>query len=313
MFRLNAAPPFSPVDPVTDILHGVPVTDPYRWLEHRNSSRTRAWIEEQTSYARAQLDSIPGRDRIRDRIREFLAVESHDSLQKAGDRYFFRKRLPCQEQPCIYMRNGADGEDQLLIDPLERGTGKYTAVKLLRVSPDGRFLLYEIKEGGQRTGTFELLEIETRKRLPDFLPRGYLRGFAFAPDGKSFYYVHEAVGAKRPFYRAAYHHVLGLSPSGDQEIFLAGEDEKIRLGLFSDRKRLVLIVYRFFEKTLRDIYLRPFDRNETFQNRFSAKSIIPLACGCSMTGFSPLRTAMRRIAASSKSGFATTDNMNGSM
>ena len=235
-------PPFSEQEPVTEILHGVPVTDAYRWLEDQDSPRTRVWIEEQTRYARNYLDAIPGRELIRRRIREFLAVETHDSLQKAGNRYFFRKRLPDQEQPCIYMRNGADGEDQLLIDPLERGTGEYTAVKPLRLSPDGRLLLYEVKEGGERTGTFELLEIETRKRLPDLLPRGYLRGFAFAPDGKRFYYVHEAVDAKRPFYRAAYQHVLGTSHSQDQEIFFAGEDEKIRLALFSDSKRLVFLV-----------------------------------------------------------------------
>jgi prolyl oligopeptidase len=171
----------------------------------------------------------------------------------------FRKRLPDQEQPCIYMREGADGEDHLLIDPAERGTGRFTAVKPHRVSPDGRLLLYEVKEGGERTGTFELLEIETRKRLPDFLPRGYLRGFAFAPDGKSFYYVHEPVDAKRPFFRAAYHHVLGTPSTEDREIFYAGEDEKLRLALFSDKKRLGFFVYRFLDKTLTDIYLQPFD------------------------------------------------------
>src|SRR5216683_5479003 len=185
------APPPTQAEPVTETLHGVSVTDPYRWLEDQNSARTRAWIKEQTIYARAYLDSIPGRERIRKRIQEFLAVETYDSLQKAGSRYFFRKRLPDQEQPCIYMREGADGEDRLLIDPSERGTGNFTAVRPLRVSPDGRLLLYEVKEGGERTGSFELLEIETRRRLPDLLPRGYLRGFAFAPDGKSFYYVLE--------------------------------------------------------------------------------------------------------------------------
>jgi prolyl oligopeptidase len=259
--RLNP-PPFSKQEPVTEILHGVPVTDEYRWLEDQDSPRTRAWIEEQTRYARHYLDAIPGRELIRRRIREFLAVETHDSLRKAGNRYFFRKRLPEQEQPCIYMRESADGGDLLLIDPLERGTGSHTAVKLVCVSPDGRFLLYEVKEGGERTGTFELLDIDTRKRLPDFLPRGYLRGFAFAPDGKSFYYVQEAVDAKRPFYRAAYHHVLGAPIGEDQEIFFAGEDEKIRLGLFSDSKRLIFLTYRFLEKTLTDIYLRPFDGNE---------------------------------------------------
>jgi len=251
--------PHSTLEPVTEVFHGVAVTDPYRWLEDQDSPRTRAWIEEQTLYARGYLDSIPGRERIRERIREFLAVETYDSLQKAGSRYFFRKRLPDQEQPCIYMREGADGEDRLLIDPSERGTGNYTAVKPLRVSPDGRLLLYEVKEGGERTGTFELLEIESRKCLLDLLPRGYLRGFAFAPDGKSFYYVHEALDGKRPFYRAAYQHVLGTPSTEDREIFVAGEDEKLRLVLLSDKKRLGLLVYRFLEKTLTDIYLRPFE------------------------------------------------------
>ena len=111
----------------------------------------------------------------------------------------------------------------------ERGTGPYTAVKPLRVSPDGRLLLYEVKEGGERTGTFELLDIETRDVLPDVLLRGYLRGFAFSPDSKSFYYVHEPLTANRPHHRAAYHHVLGTSFDDDKEIFLAGEDPQLRL------------------------------------------------------------------------------------
>ena len=128
------------------------MSDPYRWLEEQNSSRTRGWIEEQTRYARAYLDNIPGREFIQKRIREFLAVETYDSVQKTGSRYFFRKRLPDQEQPCIYMREGAEGEDQLLVDPADRKTGKFTAVKPLRASADGRLLLYEVKEGGERCG-----------------------------------------------------------------------------------------------------------------------------------------------------------------
>jgi prolyl oligopeptidase len=254
MPMLVEAPPLTAIEPVTDILHGVPIVDPYRWLEDQDSPRTRGWLDQQTRYARAHLDNIPGRQRIRERITEFLAVETYDSLTRVGSRYFFRKRLPDQEQPCIYMRESADGEDQLLIDPAERGTGRFTAVKPLRVSYDGTLLLYEVKEGGERTGTFELLDIATRTRLPDRLPRGYLRGFAFAPDCKSFYYVHEVIGAKKPFYRAAYQHVLGTQSSDDREIFCAGEDEKIRLGLTADNTRLAFFVYSFKEKTLTDIY-----------------------------------------------------------
>jgi prolyl oligopeptidase len=259
MPQLSSAPPFSLTEPVTDIIHGVPVTDPYRWLEDPTSPRTRRWIEAQTRYARTYLDYVPGRDSIRKRIRELLAVETYDSLQQAGSRYFFRKRLPEQEQPCIYMRERTDGEDQLLLDPAQHGDGKYRAVRPIRVSPDGRLLLYEIKEGGERTGTFALLDIESRHSLPDVLPRGYLRGFAFAPDGRSFYYVHESLHAKRPFYRAAYQHQLGSDFSEDQEIFYAGEDKLLRLSLISDITRLGFLVYRFLETTSTDFYLKSFE------------------------------------------------------
>jgi prolyl oligopeptidase len=256
---LASALPFTPIETVTEILHGVSITDPYRWLEDQESPRTRRWIEEQTQYMREYFDQLPGRQAIRERIREFLAVETYDSIQKAGNRYFFRKRLADQEQPCIWMREKPDGEDQLLVDPAEHGTGKYAAVKPLRVSPDGRLLLFEVKEGGERTGTFKLLEIESRRTLPDVLPRSYLRGYAFAPDGKSFCYVHEPANGKEPYRRAAFHHVLGTEFSEDQEIFFAGGGEKTRLCLISDATRIGFLVYRFLEKTRTDFYLQPWE------------------------------------------------------
>ena len=43
------APPPTPVEPVTETLHGVEVTDPYRWLEDQNSPRIREWLGEQTA------------------------------------------------------------------------------------------------------------------------------------------------------------------------------------------------------------------------------------------------------------------------
>src|SRR5581483_1219204 len=258
MPNLMEAPPHSPIEAVTEVLHGVTVTDPYRWLEDQESPRTRAWIAAQTRFARSYLAAIPDRGRIRERVRELLDVETYDSIQKVGNRYFFRKRLPGQEQPCICVREGMDGPDQVLIDPAERGTGKYTVVKPLRVSPDGRLLLYEVKKGGERTGTFELLEIESRKILPDVLPRGYLRGFAFAPDSQSFYYVHDPVDAKNSFRRAVYQHELGTRFDEDGEIFLAGENERTRLHIVPGKHQIGFLVCRFLDKIFTDFYLWRF-------------------------------------------------------
>ncbi len=255
MPALMEPPPFSPVEPVTEVLHGVPVTEPYRWLEDQESPRTREWIAAQTRYARSYLDSIPGREGIRERIRELLDVETCDSLHKVGSRYFFRKRTVGQEQFCICMREGFDGSDEVLVDPSLRGTGPHTVVRPLRISPDGSLMLYEVKQGGERTGTFELVDIQKREVLPDALPRGYLRGFAFVPDCRAFYYVHEGVEAKEPFRHAVLKHTLGTSFSLDEEVFVAGDGKDRRLHIIAGTEHLGFLVIRFAEKLTTDFYL----------------------------------------------------------
>ncbi len=179
---------------------------------------------------------------------EFLAVETYDSLQKVGDRYFFRKRLPDQEQPCIYMRDGADGEDHLLIDPRERGTGEYTAVKPLRVSPDGRLLLYEVKEGGERTGTFELLDIDNPETSSRFSPSRVFTRIRFRAGRQKFLLRSRSSGRQTAFLSRRIPTYSWNAPSEDQEIFFAGEDEKIRLGLFSKANVLSSSYIDFLKK-----------------------------------------------------------------
>ena len=152
--------------------------------------------------------SIPSRTEtaFRHRIRELLDVETYDSLQKVGNRVLLPKAA-ASAGTTLHLLSRRHQTDRISFSLIQsqRGTGPHTAVKPLRVSPDGRLLLYEIKQGGERTGTFELLDIQKRETLPDVLPRGYLRGFAFAPDSTAFYYVHEAVGTAEPTtHRAAY-------------------------------------------------------------------------------------------------------------
>jgi len=48
----------STLEPVTDVFHGVPVTDPYRWLEDQILPHAKM-LEEQTAYTRTYLQSLP--------------------------------------------------------------------------------------------------------------------------------------------------------------------------------------------------------------------------------------------------------------
>src|SRR5262245_33355477 len=61
-FAQHKAPPQTRVDNVTETLHGVTITDPYRWLEDQNSAETRAWINAQNEYTASLLGTLPMRD-----------------------------------------------------------------------------------------------------------------------------------------------------------------------------------------------------------------------------------------------------------
>ena len=274
MPKLVCSPPNSSVEAVTDALHGVPVTDPYRWLEEARSSRTRAWLAAQCHYARDYFDGIPGRKEIRARVRELLAVETYDSLLSTGDWQFFRKRLPYEEQPSIYRRRGFEGEGERLLDPASRGTGPYTALKPVCVSPNGRFLLYEIKQGGERAASFEILDLETRQVLPDRLSHGYLRSFWFDGASTGYFYVHEPIDRPRTLVSVQYH-VLGCT-GNDRVLFEPTDNRQVRMYLASDGKQLGVLLYHFEATRTTEFHFSP--------EPLSENSFAPLVTGltCSL-------------------------------
>jgi prolyl oligopeptidase len=236
---LNPPPP-TPVEPVTEMLHGVPVTDPYRWLEDQTSPRTRKWIGEQTTYARGYLDAIPGRERVRNRVKELLAVEVVSEPWKVGNRYFFLKRVAHQERPVIMMREGEAGEDIPLADPAERDAEGTLTVGILNISNDGRHLAYSVRCGGEDTCAVEFFDVNREVTLPDRLPRGLWRGLAFSPDGSGFYYSHEPLGSLNLHSPSVSWHTFGTDPNQDSEIFSLDQNPKHSIVLLGSGDGLCL-------------------------------------------------------------------------
>jgi prolyl oligopeptidase len=241
-----AAPPPTPAEPITDVLHGIHVIDPYRWLEDQNSPRTRQWIEDQSVYARAYLNAIPGRHRIRTRIQKLLELKEVVSEPwNVGRHFFFLKRREKSEQPVIMVKNTLLGEETVLVDPALRGNGSRTAVSIVAISEDGRYLAYTIRHQGTDHSSLEILDLHRKVVLPDRLPEGFCSGFAFAFDGSGFYYSHRELGDGHPNYCAVRWHAFGTDPSKDQEIFFAGERANLFVSILysSDAQ---LLAYRVF-------------------------------------------------------------------
>ncbi len=221
------SPPLAELDPVVDNYHGIEVVDPYRWLEEGSSPRTRAWIQAQQEYFRHYLCTLPNRDVIRKQVTESLSVETVEPPIQVRDKLFFLKRLPCQEQACIYVRTGENGEDKLLVDPSIREQGNHISVNILDVSEGAELLAYGVREGGEDAQSVEILDLRTCKVHPWRLPKGYLRGFRLVRDLGA-YYSHEVIETPRPNVHALQTVSFG-DPIAEYTTFVAGESRHMRL------------------------------------------------------------------------------------
>src|ERR1044071_1358577 len=86
------AVPATDANPVVETLHGVTVTDPYRWLEDQQAPATRDWINRENAYTDAMIGNLPQKAAAAVRIEEMLNVEQLGTPKVSGGRYFFAKR-----------------------------------------------------------------------------------------------------------------------------------------------------------------------------------------------------------------------------
>ncbi len=218
--------PATKVDPVTETLHGVQVTDPYRWLEDQNSPATREWINQQAEYTKSRLAKLPFRNRLRDRLKELQDIENVTMPVERGGRYFFRRRSPGQDQLVIELRQGLNGKDQVLIDPNSWSADHTTSVQILNVSSDGKLLVYGKREGGEDELVPAFFDVDARKNVGETFTKARFGGIALTPDKTTLYYSKWTSEGGR-----VYVHKMGTDPKQDRMIFGEGYGPEYFLGV----------------------------------------------------------------------------------
>ncbi|MCA2970183.1 MAG: S9 family peptidase [Acidobacteriaceae bacterium] len=177
--------PTTKVEKVVETLHGVEVVDPYRWLENQEAPETREWLAAQEKYARSWIDGAPRRAAIAKRVEELMRVETVSFPTVRKQRVFYTRRAPEQSQPVLYVREGLQGKERMLVDPNARGGS--ISVSLLGVSADGTVLAYGLRKGGEDETEVQLLDVATGKDVGARLPRGRYMGVEIAPDNRTMY------------------------------------------------------------------------------------------------------------------------------
>jgi len=255
--RVLPPPPTDPI-PVTETLHGVEITDPYRWLEKDDTPETRWWVEVQNRYTDALLEVLPGRERLRRQLRKLLELDVAGRPWVRGDRFIYAHRRPGEDRASIVLRSGENGTGEVLLDPrtLSREEGGFEdglQVRVLDVSRDGSLLAYSVQEGGEDEVEVRLFDVDRRRTLADRLPKARYFGVSILPDNRGLYYGRELAPGRGAH---LFFHPLGGDSAEDRDVFGAGYDSgTIVWGNVSDDGRYLVHHALSGSKQRVDVYL----------------------------------------------------------
>lgn len=182
-----------------EIIHGVTVRDPFRWLEDRTLPETAAWNDDQRRRSHSYFASIPKLGHMEERVRCYLDVEVVDQPARVGHLYFYRKRGRGEEQGKICVGEREGGEERILFDPSQFGC--FASANIHRISSDGMRLAISVRDGGADRAEVWLFDLRRGRLFSRSIPRGLHRGLVFSRRGCFWCQeIDEPAGEHRIFY-----------------------------------------------------------------------------------------------------------------
>ncbi|MFV8820027.1 prolyl oligopeptidase family serine peptidase [Haliea sp. E17] len=228
-------PPVAKVEDVVDTFWGVQVHDPYRYMENMDDSYVQDWFRGQAEYADATLDALPLTEPLASRLAELdggkpFWTASIARLPDGG--LFFLRRYAGENVYKLYSQPAGADEARLLVDPdtLVGDDEQHYSIEQYSPSPDGRYVVYGLAQGGSELTTYFTLEVATGKVLPDAIDNVETAYNVpqWQPDGSGFFYSRRRdLPADAPITEiyqqtSVRYHALGSDPADDPVIAAYG-------------------------------------------------------------------------------------------
>lgn len=256
---------------VVDTLHGVEVSDPYRWLEEEKAPEVQAWVDVQDEVTRDWLKSETSREALASRFNELFYIDSISAPIKRGERYFYTRAHADKEKSIVYWREGLDGDERVLFDP--NTWSKDGTVSLGRWVPswDGLKVVYGKRDNGEDESTLYVIDVASGKTSPtDVIPGGKYASPSWTPDGLGFYYAWLPTDPsipvdERPGYTELRWHQLGTDPSADPTVHERTGNPSTFLGGQLSRDGRFLFAYIFHGWNETDVWFKEIGKDKEFR------------------------------------------------
>lgn len=228
-------PPATPAETTSDVVQGVSVADPYRWLENWSDPKVQAWSAAQNERSRAYLDALASQKPVSEALMRLVSSTSPAffDLKPRGAVVFATYSDPKLQQPVIVSLNASadPASKKVVIDPNKLDASGHIAVDWYVPSHDGTKIAVSLSKDGSEDGTLHVFDVATGKEIDTPIARVQYPtaggSLAWAPDGKSFWYTRypgpDAAEADQHFNMQVYFHVIGTDAAKDP-LVLATKD-----------------------------------------------------------------------------------------
>ena len=229
---------------------GQKVADPYRWLENdvRNDKAVAHWVKSQNNVANAYLDTLPGRDIFKNRLKQLYNYERFTVPVKKGGRYFYLYNSGLQGQMALYVRDSVDGVGRVLIDPNRWAEDGAIALAEWSVSDDGAYLAYAVQDSGTDWRTIRVLDVNTGKVQSDEVKWARFTNIAWTQDGFGFFYSRYPEPKQGEAFQsgvanhAVYFHTLGTPQVEDRLVYATPDQPNLLHSLsITEDERYIMI------------------------------------------------------------------------
>jgi prolyl oligopeptidase len=248
----------------SDLIHGVRVPDPYRWLEAGDAPEVRAWDELQAARYIAGVDALPQRPILASRLDRLLRYDdtSYEYPCKRGNGMRFTTRRADQDKSVFHLRARAGAPDKVVLDP--NTWAPTETVGAAKYSDDCRYLAYGVARAGDENAVLHVLDVRDGRLLPDTFAGWRQEEIVWLPDSSGFYYSARPLRGEVPagdehYFHRVYFHRLGSTAAQDPIVF---ENKQVKenyhgVAVSEDGRWLLLTRSTFYEQELFLQDLRP--------------------------------------------------------
>ena len=182
-------PPAAPRDRLVEVIHGVRIPDPYRWLEQLSSPATHGFIAAEQRYTQRLLGQQPSLPLLAHELMPLTRLNTPQSVICRNGRTVILRKPPGAQVASLYLRTSPGRSEVRILDP--RRFGKNATLDLLAVSHDGRLIAYGVRHGGTDQLSIHFYDVVQRRSLKDVLPdaRYIYWSLLLSPDDKTVYYI----------------------------------------------------------------------------------------------------------------------------